>query len=150
LTQFENAALIRAAFFAGSPSLALSFQLTAEALDPKAEGIVLDIDGQTVGFVHTQGTPGTVAMQWPGKVGAARVKFLPQQSSSESEIVRNGPWSLFRMLDVAEVRNTSAPDKKRVIFNLGGRIAIFQMQSGGAINAFSLKAVSDFSCPTSF
>ncbi|MEH6656046.1 type VI secretion IcmF C-terminal domain-containing protein, partial [Loktanella salsilacus] len=139
LTQFENAALIRAAFFAGSPSLALSFQLTAEALDPKAEGIVLDIDGQTVGFVHTQGTPGTVAMQWPGSVGAARVKFLPQQSSSESEIVRNGPWSLFRMLDVAEVRNTSAPDKKRVIFNLGGRIAIFQMQSGGAINAFSLK-----------
>lgn len=150
LTQFENAALIRAAFFAGSPSLALSFQLTAEALDPKAEGIVLDIDGQTVGFVHTQGTPGTVAMQWPGSVGAARVKFLPQQSSSESEIVRNGPWSLFRMLDVAEVRNTSAPDKKRVIFNLGGRIAIFQMQSGGAINAFSLKAISDFSCPTSF
>ena len=150
LTQFENAALIRTAFFPSGQILGLSFQLTPEALDPKAEGIVLDIDGQTVGFVHTQGAPGTVAMQWPGSVGAARVKFLPQQSSSESEIVRNGPWSLFRMLDVAEIRNTNAPDRKRVIFNLGGRIAIFQMQAGGAINPFNLKAISDFSCPTSF
>jgi type VI secretion system protein ImpL len=150
LTQFENAALIRAAFFTGAPTPSLSFQLTAEALDPKADGIVLDIDGQTVGFVHTQGPPGTVAMQWPGSVGAARVTFLPETSSSENMIVRNGPWSLFRMLDVAELRNTNAPDRKRVIFNLGGRIAIFQMQSGSTINPFTLAALSNFSCPTSF
>ncbi|MFZ3582466.1 type VI secretion system membrane subunit TssM [Loktanella sp. DJP18] len=150
LTQFENAALIRAAFFPGSPALNLSFQLTAEALDPNAEGIVLEIDGQTVGFVHTQKEPGTVAMTWPGSVGAARVSFLPDQANSESSLVRNGPWSLFRIMDVAALRDTDAPDRKRLIFNLGGRIAIFQMQTGTSISPFNLKALSEFSCPTSF
>ena len=150
LTQFENAALIRAAFFSGGADLGLSFQLTTEALDPKADGIVLNIDGQTVGFVHTQGTPGTVAMKWPGSVGAARVSFLPAQIQSESELVRSGPWSLFRIFDVAELRDTDVPDKKRLIFNLGGRIAIFKLQTGTSIDPFKLAALRNFRCPTSF
>jgi type VI secretion system protein ImpL len=53
-------------------------------------------------------------------------------------------------LDSAEVRATNAPDRKRVIFNVGGRIAIFQMQSGSVVNAFSLPAMRSFSCPSSF
>ena len=150
LVQFENAALIRDAFFAGSPALNLSFQMTPEALDPKAKGILLEIDGQAVSFEHRQGTPRPFAIRWPGPVGAARVTFTPEKRNSESVILRNGPWSWFRMLDAAEVRNTNAPDRKRVIFNLGGRIAIFQMQSGTAINPFTLKALGDFSCPKSF
>ncbi len=150
LTQFENAALIRTAFFPGSQALNLTFQLTAEALDPKAQGIVLEVDGQAVGFAHSQGQPRTVAMRWPGGVGVGRVSFLPEQAGSESTILRTGPWSLFRILDVAEIRNTNAPDRKRIIFNFGGRIAIFQLQTGASINPFSLKALGDFSCPTSF
>ena len=150
LGQFENAALIRSAFFPGSPTLNVTFQLTAEALDPKAEGIVLEIDGQTVGFIHTQGKPGTVAMIWPGQVGAARVTFVPDTPNSENSLVRNGPWSLFRILDVAALRDTDVPDRKRLIFNLGGRIAVFQLQTGTSISPFNLKAISDFSCPTSF
>ncbi|TMM54139.1 type VI secretion system membrane subunit TssM [Sulfitobacter sabulilitoris] len=150
LGQFENAALIRDAFFAGGPVLNLSFQVTPEALDPKAKGILLEIDGQAVSFQHRDGTPRPFAIRWPGPVGAARVTFTPEQRNSESVILRNGPWSWFRMLDAAEVRNTNAPDRKRVIFNLGGRIAIFQMQSGTAINPFTLRALGEFSCPKSF
>jgi type VI secretion system protein ImpL len=150
LTQFENAALIRDAFFAGSPAMAVNFQITPEALDPKARGILLEIDGQQVEFKHRDGAPRPFASRWPGAVGATRVTFTPAKRNSESAITHNGSWAWFRMLDAAEVRNTNAPDRKRVIFNIGGRIAIFQMQSGSTLNPFTLKALGAFSCPKSF
>ncbi len=150
LGQFENAALIRDAFFAGSPAMNVSFQITPEALDPKAEGILLEIDGQTVSFAHRDGAPRPSAIRWPGPVGAARVTFMPEKPGSESGFSQNGAWAWFRMLSAAEVRNTNAPDRKRVIFNIGGRIAIFQMQSGSTLNPFTLKALGAFSCPKSF
>ena len=150
LVQFENAAAIRDAFFAGAPSLNVGFQVTPEALDPKAQSIVLEIDGQQVGFAHADKVPRPAAVRWPGPVGAARVAFAPSQQASESARTESGPWAWFRMLDGAEVRNTNAPDRKRVIFNIGGRIAIFQMQVGTALNPFALPALTNFSCPKSF
>ncbi len=150
LKQFENAALIRDAFFAGSPAMNVQFQITPEALDPKAQQVILEIDGQQVKFAHSDGTPRPFAIRWPGAVGAARLTFAPTKPGSESGIQTTGSWAWFRMLDAAEVRNTNAPDRKRVIFNIGGRIAIFQMQSGSALNPFSLKALGAFSCPRSF
>jgi len=150
LTQLERAAQIRDAFFAGSPAPSVGFQMLPEALDPKARGILLEIDGQAVTFRHRDGTPRPVAIRWPGPVGSARVTFTPERRNSESAITRNGTWAWFRMLDGAEVRNTNAPNRKRVIFNIGGRIAIFQMQTTTALNPFSLPALSQFSCPKSF
>ncbi|WP_390915575.1 type VI secretion system membrane subunit TssM [Pseudosulfitobacter sp. SM2401] len=150
LTQLERAAQIRDAFFAGAASPNVGFQMLPEALDPKARGILLEIDGQAVTFRHRDKTPRPFAIRWPGPVGAARVTFTPEKRNSESAILQNGTWAWFRMLESAEVRNTNAPDRKRVIFNIGGRIAIFQMQSSSALNPFSLPALSKFSCPKSF
>ena len=65
-------------------------------------------------------------------------------------LTRDGPWGWFRLLDGAEVRSTNASDRKRVIFNVGGRIAIFQLQTGSVVNPFALAALSKFKCPESF
>ena len=54
-----------------------------------------------------------------------------------------------RLLDAAEVRRTNVADQTRVVFNVGGRIAVFQMRAGSAINPFSSKAVRRFRCPGS-
>jgi len=54
------------------------------------------------------------------------------------------------LLDAAEIRRTNVSDRKRVIFNVAGRIAIFQLQSGSVINPFALPALSKFSCPKTF
>ncbi|MCO4823838.1 MAG: type VI secretion system membrane subunit TssM [Amylibacter sp.] len=150
LTQLQRAALIKDAFFAGSPVPNVGFQMTPEALDPEARGILLEIDGQAVTFAHRDGSPRPFAIRWPGPVGASRVTFTPAKRNSESAITQSGPWAWFRMLDAAEVRNTNAPDRKRVIFNIGGRIAIFNMQTNTSINPFSLPTLSKFSCPKSF
>lgn len=150
LVQMQYAAEIRDAFFAGGAAPGIQFQITPEALDPKAKAVTLEIDGQAVTFKHRGGLPTPLAVSWPGSVGLARVVFQPSSNRVESVLSRDGPWGLFRLLDAAEVRRTNVSDRKRVIFNVGGRIAIFQLQSGSVLNPFSLPALSKFSCPSSF
>ena len=101
-------------------------------------------------FAQNAGQPLPTAIAWPGSVGVAQVTFNPPLAGGESAVTKDGPWGWFRLLDSAEVRATNAPDRKRVIFNVGGRIAIFQMQSGSVVNAFALPAMSAFKCPSSF
>jgi type VI secretion system protein ImpL len=149
LEQMQYAAEIRDAFFAAGPTPAVQFQITPEALDPKAKSVSLEIDGQTVEFAHRSGQPNPVAVTWPGSVGLARVTFEPDKKNIESILSRDGPWGWFRLLDAAEVRRTNVSDRKRVIFNVGGRIAIFQLQSGSVLNPFALPALAKFSCPKS-
>lgn len=149
LEQMQYAAEIRDAFFSSGPNPAVQFQITPEALDPKAKSVTLDIDGQQVAFQHRSGQPNPVAVTWPGSVGLARVTFQPDKKNIENTLSRDGPWGWFRLLDAAEVRRTNVSDRKRVIFNVGGRIAIFQLQSGSVLNPFALPALTKFSCPKS-
>lgn len=149
LVQMQHAAEIRDAFFASGASPVVQFQITPEALDPKAKSVSLEIDGQKVEFAHRSGQPTPVAVTWPGSVGLARVTFEPGNNNIESTLSRDGPWGWFRLLDAAEVRRTNVSDRKRVIFNVGGRIAIFQLQSGSVLNPFALPALAKFSCPKS-
>jgi type VI secretion system protein ImpL len=148
LEQMQYAAEIRDAFFAAGATPKITFEMKPEALDPKAQSVALEIDGQTVGYQHNaQINP--VRVTWPGGVGLGRITFQPAVPGTESSLMRDGPWAWFRLLSAAEVRRTNAPDQKRVIFNVGGRIAIFSMRSGSALNPFALPALTSFSCPKS-
>jgi type VI secretion system protein ImpL len=148
LEQLQNAAEIRDAFFAGGATPQVTFEIMPEALDPQAQTVLLEIDGQEVSYTHGDRiTP--VGVRWPGTVGLGRVTFSPAAINAENALMRDGPWAWFRLLSAAQIRPTNAPDQKRVIFNVGGRIAIFQMRSGSALNPFGLPALTRFSCPAS-
>ncbi len=150
LEQLQHAHDIKEAFFPGGGGANVQFQITPEALDPSAESVTLEIDGQSLSFRHRGGLPTPLAVRWPGPVGLARVVFEPSSETTESVLSRDGPWAAFRLFDAAEVRNTNVADRKRVIFNIGGRIAIYQMQTGSVRNPFALPALAQFSCPSSF
>ncbi|WP_171175026.1 type VI secretion system membrane subunit TssM [Ruegeria sp. HKCCD8929] len=150
LQQLQYAAEIKEAFFATGPQPSIQFQIMPEALDPKAKAVKLEIDGQTLDFAHRGGLPSPMAITWPGQIGLARVSFTPTKKTIENILSKDGPWAWFRLLDAAEVRRTNVSDRKKVIFNIGGRIAIFQLQSGSVINPFALPALQKFSCPKSF
>lgn len=149
LKQMQYAAEIRDAFFAAGPLPSVQFQITPEALDPNAKSVLLEIDGQQVSFKQRSGQPNPVAVTWPGSVGLARLTLSPNKKNIESVLSRDGPWAWFRLLDAAEVRRTNVSDRKRVIFRVGGRLAMFQLQSGSVINPFALPALAKFSCPKS-
>ena len=150
LDQLQAASEIKDAFFPQGPAPGVAFQITPVALDPNATDITLNIDGTPVAFAQNAGQPLPTAVTWPGSVGVAQVTFNPPLQGGESAVTKDGPWGWFRLLDSSEVRATNAPDRKRIIFNVGGRIAIFQMQSGSVVNAFALPAMSAFKCPSSF
>ena len=120
------------------------------SLDPNAKSVLLEIDGQQLQYGHKSGAPTPMAVTWPGPVGLARVSFQKPKKNIENVLSRDGPWAWFRLLDAAQVRGTNVSDRKKVIFNIGGRIAIFNLQSGSVINPFALPALSKFSCPKSF
>ncbi|MFK7837095.1 MAG: type VI secretion system membrane subunit TssM [Sulfitobacter sp.] len=150
LQQLQYAAEIRDAFFAGGTTPTVQFQITPEALDPKAQSVQLTIGSQNVLFETKRPNNTPVAITWPGTVGLAGVVFTPALQNGESQLAKDGPWAWFRLLDAAEIRRTNVSDRKRVIFNVAGRIAIFQLQSGSVINPFALPALSKFSCPKTF
>lgn len=151
LQQFEYAAQIRDAFFA-SGSAAVQFQVTPYSLDPNAILMTLLIDGANISYSHEQSgaPPQPVAVTWPGDGTGARVGLSPSLEGRENAIIRDGPWGWFRLLDSAEVRPTATPDRVRMIFSIGGRIAIYDMQSNSVLNPFQLAALQEFTCPSSF
>ncbi|MVO18681.1 type VI secretion system membrane subunit TssM [Parasedimentitalea huanghaiensis] len=149
LVQMQYAAEIRDAFFATGPTPAVQFQITPKALDPKAKEVLLEIDGSKVAYGHRSGSPTPVAVTWPGAVGLARITLSPKKRDNENTMSRDGPWAWFRLLDAAEVRRTNVSDRRRVNFRVGGRLALFELQSGSVINPFALPAMAKFNCPKS-
>ncbi len=150
LAQLQAATEIKEAFFPNGPAASVPFQITPVALDPNATAVQLLIDGTQVNFAQNSGQPLPTAVTWPGAVGVAQIAFTPALSGAESGVRKDGPWGWFRLLDSAEIRSTNAPDRRRIIFNIGGRIAMFEMQTGSVLNAFALPAMKTFSCPSSF
>jgi len=150
LKQFENAAAIRDAFFPGTAAPKWEFEITPFVLDPSAQLVILEIDGQQVGLRQGDAQPRPVRITWPGTVSTARLTLVPPSPTSESTLVRDGPWAWFKMLDAAQKRDMSAPDRKQVIFRVGGRLSSFTLQLGSVQNPFTLSALSAFQCPASF
>jgi type VI secretion system protein ImpL len=148
LEQFQIAAEIRSGFFPEGPSPKVAFGLTPEALSDTADSVTLEIDGTAVNFAQGLAQPSPTGVNWPGAAGFARLTFQPALDGVENELRRDGPWGWMRLLDAAEVR--SAGTGHRVIFQVGGRIAQFIMQSSSAVNPFGLAALGKFACPKTF
>nr|WP_155141013.1 type VI secretion system membrane subunit TssM [Roseibium sp. RKSG952] len=148
IAQFQKASEIRDSFFLSPGLPSITFDIKPVALDPNVEQAILEIEGQPVTYAH--GPPEVTPLTWPGQnSGRTRVAFTPARLDVNNSIQREGPWSLFRLLDTAEVRRTNVSDRNRVIFNLGGRIAIYQLRTGSALNPFTNAALNSFTCPGS-
>ncbi|GMG81595.1 type VI secretion system membrane subunit TssM [Paralimibaculum aggregatum] len=145
LTQFQHAGDIRDSFFLGAGLPKVTFDLKPFALDSKATSVTLEVEGQQLEYAHE--VPQVTPMTWPGSAGGrTRIAFTPQLPSAENSMSQEGPWAWFRLLDSAEVRRTNVSDRSRVVFNIGGRIAVFQLRAGSALNPFSLPAMRSFRC----
>jgi type VI secretion system protein ImpL len=150
LNQLQAASEIKHAFFPNGPAPAVGFQITLVALSDNVSDVDLNIGGQSVNSSMDEGQPLPNAITWPGTVGVAQVSLNPPLRNGESTLTEDGPWGWFRLLERAEVRPMNAPDRQRVMFSIGGRLAVFQMQVGSVVNAFNLPALSSFRCPSSF
>ncbi len=144
LTQFQNAGEIRDAFWpaGGGGTPRVRFELTPVSLDPSADRVTLDVDGQTVTYSH--GPAQTFNLEWPGLQSRARVAFSPE--FGPSSVTRQGTWAWFRLLDEAGL-SAGASDRFTVTFSVGGNSATFRLRAGSVTNPFNLPALGRFRCP---
>jgi type VI secretion system protein ImpL len=145
LQQFQRAAVIRDVFFRNGGVLRLDFKPVD--MDPAITNFVFDVDGQLVKYSHGPQVPQSV--QWPGPKGGlqVRLQITPPGVSGTSGTALDGPWSLFRMLDKANIQPAGAPEKFRVSFAVDGRNATFDVTSSSVQNPFRLRELAEFRCP---
>jgi type VI secretion system protein ImpL len=146
LAQFQRAAVIRDVFFRGGGILRLDFKPVD--MDPAITNFIFDVDGQLIKYSHGPQVPQSVT--WPGPKGGlqVRVQITPPGVSGTSGAALDGPWSLFRMLDKANIQPAGAPEKFRVTFAVDGRNAVFDVTSSSVQNPFRLRELAEFRCPS--
>lgn len=145
LAQFGRAEAIRSAFFADGAGLSLAMDITPVGLDNDSTAVLLSLNDQSVTYDH--GPVRTTSLQWPGDGNrSARIAFQPPAPGVSA--TRSGPWATFRLFDLAD-RRAAGDDKFRATFDLGGRRASFDVQTGSVLNPFSLPEIETFQCPES-
>jgi type VI secretion system protein ImpL len=147
LARFHSAARIRSVFFAhgaAQPSLKLTFRPVD--LDDSIDRVQIEIDGQPVRYAHGPQTPTLITWPGPQTQGAARLDVVPPIEGA-APLVFAGRWALFRLMDHAAILPGGTGGRFRVVFNIGGRRATFDVDSDSGVNPFRLPELERFDCP---
>jgi type VI secretion system protein ImpL len=143
LRQFEMAQRIRDRFFgAGSAGLQVNFSVTPLKLDAAVSRFILDVDGQRVTYQHEAERPHP--LRWPGQTPQAAVTF-EDNASGRPNIVFNGAWAWFRLLDAAQVRQESDL-RYEVTFEKGGYTSLIRIDASSVFNPFGQRDLQQFRC----
>jgi len=73
--------------------------------------------------------------------------MTPANGHNATEIEKDGPWALLRLLDAAHVIPSGQPDKFRIVFNSPAGAATFELNASSVRNPFTLSALRAFRCP---
>ncbi|MDO9708752.1 type VI secretion system membrane subunit TssM [Paracraurococcus lichenis] len=149
VAQFQRAALIREAFFAGAPQPAFRFDITPAELDPGARQAVLDLDGVTL--TQAQGPARPLQVTWPGpaRMASVSLSFDPPPAAGAATLQATGPWALLRLLvQQGTLRQAGGPDRWTVGFAAGERRVRYDIRAGASLNPLSvLGELQAFRCP---
>jgi type VI secretion system protein ImpL len=145
VTRLRSAARIRDVFFAGKraePSLRLTVR--PHDMDETIDRFLLEVDGQPIRYAHGPAT--ATVITWPGPKPGAKVEVSPPVEGQPA-LEFSGTWALFRLLDHVPVESI-APGRFRIVFNLGGRRASFDVETESGANPFRMPELERFDCPS--
>ncbi len=149
LEQFERAAAIGDGFFRGAAAPQVSFELVPVGLDASATEVAVEMGDQRLTYSHGPLLP--TRLQWPpaGAPAQATLSFSPSLPGKNSALIKDGPWSFFRLLEEASITPGSVPDRFTAAFSVGGRTATFELRAASVHNPFDLGDLRRFRCPSS-
>ena len=148
LVPFQQARQIRDSLFAGGSRPSANFTMTPISLDQGARNVLIDLDGQQVGYAHGPIQP--ASMTWPGPNGTnvVRLSFTPLAGGAPTVVTKQGTWSWFRLLHEAQFQPSNLPELYRVVFRAGSHLALFELRAASVTNPFNLRLLESFRCPT--
>jgi type VI secretion system protein ImpL len=156
---FQRAAEIRDAFFQTGGNIPF-VQLTVRPLPPIVPGARLELGGATIlsptppaptsfGSPPPPPQPASmspVSVQWPGGSLRAAVSVAVNPNAAPSVLERNGPWSLFRLLEAGGL--SVGAERATAGFVVGGTDSRYEFTSGSSRNPLNLAALREFKCPS--
>lgn len=146
LLEFQRAQRIKEVFFrSGGKTPALRFELRLVEIDPALKELVLDIDGQAQRL--TSGGP-SIAVAWPSTRLATQVRLSTGLGEQGPQVLYEGPWGLFRLIDRFELQPSAVPERFSVLMNLDGKRARLDVISASVFNPFQLREIKQFRCPS--
>ena len=145
LRMFEQAAMIREAFFSSGGALGFDFEIEPLSLDHRARQVVLEVGDQRITYRH--GPCRSTQVQWPPQGSGARITFTTADQIGQTIIAsKGGPWGWLQLLDGAQLRRSGSPDRFQALFDVKGYRAEFEIRSHSVINPFLFPAVEQFRC----
>jgi type VI secretion system protein ImpL len=87
-----------------------------------------------------------VSVQWPGGSLRAAISIAINPNVPPSVLERNGPWSLFRLLEAGSL--SVGAEKATASFLVGGYDSRYELTSGSSKNPLNLAALREFKCPS--
>ena len=148
LDNFQRAARIRDAFFvAGGNQPSMRFELKPVNIDPSLTSLSLDIGGQKL--INVSNASGVTAQDTPfilpsGKENSqVQFKAMP---ALHGDWHTAGSWAWFRMTDKGVQESTDQPERYRLVFNLDGKKAVFELTASSVINPYQRDALEQFHC----
>ena len=146
---FAQIQSIREIFFRdpGAKKMAWKMDLKIVELDPAIVEFNINIDGQSLRYVH--GPIQVFSVNWPGPRGgtSAEMTASPRIRSDTSAIVTSGPWAVFRLLDRGKIINTANPERVLVEYNFDNRMVVLEITTGGQQNPLGSNILQNFRCP---
>lgn len=148
IRQFQIAAKIRDAFFAGGAVPQVQFELKPLALDDRVGTFRLNVEGQELVYRH--GPEQLTKFQWPGTNNSAGVRVVFEAlDGKQVSRSKEGAWALFRMFDEFNIQPTGLPDRFNLTVQLEGYTARFELRAASVNNPFGISEYQSFRCPES-
>ncbi|WP_332847518.1 type VI secretion system membrane subunit TssM [Pseudomonas lactucae] len=148
LDQLAKAQLIRQGFFTEDQGdWAVRFTLAPYSLDQAVSRALLSIGDQQLEYRH--GPIVSTAFQWPGDTHNGRSSLVLERGAQRPLGIEksNGPWSLFRFLDLLQSEPANGRDAQLLKADLGGLRANFMLVSQRNANPFQMSAWRTFRLP---
>jgi len=146
---FAQIQSIRELFFRdpGAKKMAWKMDFKIVELDPAIVEFIINIDGQSLRYVH--GPIQVFPVSWPGPRGGSSAEMTanPRIRPDTSMIAANGPWAVFRLLDRGRIINTANPERVLVEYDFDNRKVLLEITTGGQQNPLSSRVLQNFRCP---
>jgi type VI secretion system protein ImpL len=148
LLPFQRAQAIRDTYFRdGGRTFGARLEFRLIELDEGLAQFALDIDGQVLRF--SRDTKTALSATWPGSAAASRVRVAqgPAAGGPGTGYLFEGPWALLRLFDRVRVEPGATPDRARLVFDVEGRKARFEVRSSTPLNPLLRQDLEQFECP---
>jgi type VI secretion system protein ImpL len=147
LAGLERGDDITTVYFGDQEKPNITFDAMAGRLDDRARAFQLDVGGTPLLYNH--GPILKTQFKWPpDNVDAgASMSMMPEMAGERNVLNSQGPWALFRLLDLGRTLEKKPTDTVTYRFKVGSRSVLLRLTTAPTRNPFATDILASYKCP---